>query len=88
LGIVAQELREWEQAKAYYKKALDIFIEYRDRYNQASTYGQLGLLAEAQEDYAEARANFQTALEIYIEYQDEYMAGVAREVLERLPELG
>lgn len=88
LGYVAQELREWEQAKAYYQKALDIKIEFSDRFSQARTYHCLGLLAEAQEDYAEARANLQTALEIYVEYQDEYMAGVAREVLERLPELG
>jgi len=84
--MVAEELREWEQAKAYYQKALDIKIEYSDRYNQASTYHALGLLAEAQEDYAEARANLQIALGIYIEFQDEYRASVAREALEQLPD--
>jgi hypothetical protein len=39
--MVAQELREWEQAKVYYQQALDIFIAFSDRFNQASTYGQL-----------------------------------------------
>ena len=86
LGIVAQDLREYEQAKHYYQQALDIYIEFGDRYEQASTYGQLGLLAEAQENYAEARVNLQTALEIFLEYQDDYSAGVAREILERLPD--
>ncbi len=66
--------------------ALEIYIEFGDRYNCARTYGQLGLLAKAEENYAEARANLQTALEIYVEYQDEYMATVTRENLEGLPE--
>ncbi|MEQ8996593.1 MAG: tetratricopeptide repeat protein [Coleofasciculus sp. B1-GNL1-01] len=86
LGNVAVELREYEQAKQYYQQALDIWIEFGDRYSQARTYGQLGLLAEAQENYAEARVNLQTALEIFLEYQDDYWAGVAREILERLPD--
>lgn len=84
LGIVVQQLREWEQARAYYQQALDIKIEFSDRFSQARTYGQLGLLAEAQEDYAEARANLQKALEIYVEYKDEYWGAIAREALERL----
>ncbi|HAG80794.1 MAG TPA: hypothetical protein DCL61_06405, partial [Cyanobacteria bacterium UBA12227] len=83
---VAQEMREYEQARAYYQQALDIYLEFGDRYSCAKTYHGLGLLAEAQEDYAEARANLQKALEIYVEFKDEYWAGVAREVLERLPD--
>ncbi len=86
LGWVAQEMREYEQARAYYQQALDIYLEFGDRYSCAKTYHGLGLLAEAQEDYAEARANLQKALEIYVEFKDEYWAGVAREVLERLPD--
>ncbi|MFP5273515.1 tetratricopeptide repeat protein, partial [Coleofasciculus sp.] len=83
---VAQELREYEQARLYYQQALDIQIEFRDRYEQAKTYGQLGLLAIAQENYAEARVNLQTALEIYLEYQDDYRADVVRELLAQLPD--
>ena len=86
LGRVAEELREYDQARDYYQQALEINIEFGDRYSCASTYGQLGLFAQAQENYAEARANLQTALEIYVEYQDEYWAKVAREILESLPE--
>jgi tetratricopeptide (TPR) repeat protein len=65
--------------------ALEIYLEFGDRYSQADTYAVLGLLAEAQEDYAKARANLQKALEIYVEFKDKYWAGVAREVLEQLP---
>jgi tetratricopeptide (TPR) repeat protein len=42
LGIVAQEQRQWEQANTYYQQALDINIEFGDRYAQARTYHQLG----------------------------------------------
>jgi tetratricopeptide (TPR) repeat protein len=77
-------LREFEQARVHYQQALDIFIEFGDRYSQASNYYQLGLLAEAQEDYAEARANLQKALEIWAEYKDEYWRAIAQEALEQL----
>jgi tetratricopeptide (TPR) repeat protein len=86
LGRVAQELREYHQARDYYQQALEINIEFGDRYSQALTLHALGTLAQAEENYAEARANLQTALEIYVEYQDEYWATVAREILESLPE--
>lgn len=86
MGIVAQEMREYAQARDFYQQALSIKIEFGDRYSQAETYGQLGLLAEAQEDYTEARTNLQKALEIYVEYKDEYWGNIAREILERLPE--
>ncbi|MDJ0500775.1 MAG: tetratricopeptide repeat protein, partial [Nostocales cyanobacterium LE14-WE4] len=86
LGIVAQEMREYAQARDFYQQALSILIEFGDRYSQAFTYQNLGILAEAQEDYTEARTNLQKALEIYIEYKDEYSANIAREILERLPE--
>jgi tetratricopeptide (TPR) repeat protein len=85
LGIVAQELREFEEARRNYQQALAINIEFGDRYSQAITYHALGTLAEAEENYPEARVNLQTALEIYLEYQEEYWGAIAREVLERLP---
>ena len=37
LGRVAQELREYEQARKDYQQALEIQIEYNDRYSQAVT---------------------------------------------------
>ena len=86
MGYVAEEMREYAQARDYYQQSLAIFIEFKDRYSQAKTYHCLSTLAEAQEDYTEARVNLQTALEIYIEYKDEYWGNIARENLERLPE--
>jgi tetratricopeptide (TPR) repeat protein len=84
--MVAQEMREYAQARDFYQLALDIKIEFGDRYSQASTYYCLGILAETQEDYTEARTNLQTALEIYVESKDEYWGNITREILERLPE--
>lgn len=85
LGNVAQELREFEEAQRNYQQALEINIEFGDRYSQAKTYHALGLLAEAQEDFIEARANLQKAVEIYVEFKDEYRAAIAWQVLEELP---
>ncbi|MGB3421445.1 MAG: tetratricopeptide repeat protein [Dolichospermum sp.] len=84
MGIVAQEMREYAQARDFYQQALS--IKFGDRFSQASTYHNLGTLAEAQEDYTEARTNLQKALEIFIEYKDEYRGNIARENLERLPD--
>lgn len=63
MGSVAQELREYDQARNDYQQALQIFIEFDDRYSQASTYFMLGSLAEAEENRSEARANFQQAID-------------------------
>ncbi len=72
LGIVAQELREYEQARSHYQQALDIFIEYNDRYTQATVYHQLGIVAEALREYEQARSHYQQALDIKIEFNDRY----------------
>ena len=84
LGIVAQKLREFEQARSDYQQALQIKVEFNDRYSQASTYGQLGLLAEAEGNPAEARTHLQQALEIFIEFGDEHSAAIAQHNLDRL----
>ena len=68
LGIVAQELREWEQARSYYQQAIEILIEYGDRYEQASTLHQLGRVAQELREWEQARSYYQQALEIKIEY--------------------
>ncbi|MDJ0798020.1 MAG: tetratricopeptide repeat protein [Calothrix sp. MO_167.B12] len=72
LGIVAQELREYQQARDYYQQALEINIEYGDKYNCASTYHQLGYVAQELGEYHQARDYYQQALEINIEYGDKY----------------
>jgi tetratricopeptide (TPR) repeat protein len=69
---VAQEQREFEEARKNYNKALEIFIEFNDRYSQAKTYHQLGMVAEEQWEFEEARKNYNKALEIFIEFDDRY----------------
>jgi len=67
-----EEAREYEQARAYYQQALDIKIEFGDRYNQASTYHQLGRVAQELREYEQARAYYQQALDIKIKFGDRY----------------
>ena len=84
MGIVAQELREYEQARKDYQQALEIKIEYNDRYSQASTYGQLGLLAEAEEKPEEAVQQLLKALEIFSEFGDNHSMEIAIHNLKRI----
>ncbi|WP_268744318.1 tetratricopeptide repeat protein [Leptolyngbya sp. Heron Island J] len=72
LGMVSQELREYEQARSHYQQALDIKIEYNDRYSQASTYHQLGRVSQELREYEQARSHYQQALDIFIKYNDRY----------------
>ena len=80
LGVVAQELREFEEARRNYQLALDIKIEFgdspeerlRQRYSQASTYHQLGNIAYLLREFEEARCNYQLSLDIFIEFGDRY----------------
>jgi tetratricopeptide (TPR) repeat protein len=79
LGVVAQKLREWEQARSYYQQALEIEIEYgaaggtqSDRYSQARTLHQLGIVAQELREWEQARSYYQQAIEIFIEYGARY----------------
>ncbi|PZO42508.1 MAG: hypothetical protein DCF17_08770 [Shackletoniella antarctica] len=84
LGIVAEDLREYEHARSYYQQALDIQIEFGDRYSQASTYNQLGFLSEAQEDYAQAQQHLQQALIIFAEFNDQHSVAQTIQILAHL----
>jgi len=72
LGIVAQKMREYAQARDFYQQALAIYIEFGDRYEQAGTYHQLGYVAQEMREYAQARDFYQQALTIKIEFGDRY----------------
>jgi len=72
LGIVAEVLREFEQARTYCQQALQIYIEFDDRYSQASTYHQLGIVAQELREFEQARTRYQQALQIHIEFDDRY----------------
>ncbi|PHJ63574.1 Tfp pilus assembly protein PilF [Nostoc linckia z18] len=72
LGYVAQKLRQYDQAGDYYQQALEIKIEFGDRYSCASTYHQLGNVAQELRQYDQAWDYYQQALEIKIEFGDRY----------------
>jgi tetratricopeptide (TPR) repeat protein len=72
LGFLAEELREWEQARSYYQQALEIKIEYGARYEQASTLHQLGMVAQELREWEQARSYYRQSLEIKIEYGNRY----------------
>ncbi|MFM6733595.1 MAG: tetratricopeptide repeat protein, partial [Microcystis panniformis] len=79
LGRVAQELREWEQARSYYQQAIEICIEYgaaggtqSARYSQARPLHQLGWVAQELREWEQARSYYQQAIEIFIEYGDRF----------------
>jgi tetratricopeptide (TPR) repeat protein len=69
---VAQELRQWDEAKQNYLKALEIEVEFSDRHSQASTYHQLGILAQELQQWEEAKQSYLKTLEIFVEFSDEY----------------
>ncbi|MFM6562799.1 MAG: tetratricopeptide repeat protein, partial [Microcystis panniformis] len=72
LGRVAEELREWEQARSYYQQAIEIKIEYGDRYEQAGTLHQLGGVAEGVGELSQAKSYYLQALQIWAEFKDSY----------------
>ena len=93
MGRVAQELREYEEARNNCQQALAIYVEFDDRYSQANTYHQLGIVAQQLREYEEARKNYQQALAICVEFCDRYSQagtyhglGVVAEELEEFPE--
>ena len=81
LGRVAQELRGFEQARSHFQQALDIKIEFSDRYAQAKTYHMLGIVAQELRDFEQARSHFQHALDIKIEFNDRYSQAVTYHML-------
>src|SRR5216683_6697870 len=72
LGWVAQEQRKFEQAEQYYQQALQLMIEYNDRYKQAGTYQGLAAVAQEQRKFEQAEQYYQQALQLKIEYNDRY----------------
>ncbi|BBH42743.1 hypothetical protein myaer102_54090 [Microcystis viridis NIES-102] len=79
MGIVAEELREWEQARSYYQQSLEIKIEYgaaggtqSARYEQAITLNNLGMVAEGVGELSQAKSYYLQALQIWAEFNDSY----------------
>jgi tetratricopeptide (TPR) repeat protein len=72
LGRVAEIQRQWGQAEQHYQQALAIYIEFNDRYSQASTNHQLGMVAQEQRQWGQAEQHYQQALALKIEFNDRY----------------
>jgi Tfp pilus assembly protein PilF len=68
----------------YYKKALEICVEFNDRYSQARTYHQLGTVAQKQRQWDTARENLIKALEILVEFEDQQNVKIVLRSLARL----
>jgi len=84
LGIVAQTQRQWATAESHYNQALQLFIEFNDRYSQASTYHQLGRVVEELENWQEAFDFLFQDLIISLEFNDEHGAGITLRSLSRV----
>ncbi len=64
--------KQYQEARRNYQQALEISIEFGDRFGSASTYHQLGWVAQELREFEEARRNYQQALEISIEFGDRF----------------
>jgi tetratricopeptide (TPR) repeat protein len=82
--MVAQDLREYEEARKNYQQALAIYVEFGDRYSQANTYGQLGLLAKAEDNLTEASQNLLQALAIFAQFKDQHSVAITLRNLAQL----
>ncbi len=74
LGVVAQEQRRFDDAIAFYNKALQIREDAGDLYMAAGDYHQLGIVAEEQRRFDDAIAFYHKALQIYEDAGDFYNA--------------
>jgi tetratricopeptide (TPR) repeat protein len=72
LGRVAQEMREFDEARRNYQQALEIFDEIGDRYAPAHVYHSLGRTAQELGEFEEARSNYRKANQIFKEFDDLY----------------
>jgi tetratricopeptide (TPR) repeat protein len=72
LGVVAQQQRHFEEAKAFHQKALQIYKEAKDWSKAATSYHQLGRVAEEQWHWDEATAFYHNARKIFEDAGDWY----------------
>jgi tetratricopeptide (TPR) repeat protein len=73
LGVVAQEQRRFDEATAFYHKALEIFQQFQDWRKAFSTLGRWGNVLETQENWAEALQFYIHALAIDLEHNEEWI---------------
>ena len=69
---MALEQRRWPEAEEFCRKALTLYAEFNDRYEQAGTYHRLGTVAPEQRRWPEAEEFYRKALTLYVEFNDRY----------------
>ena len=74
---------EWDEARNNFNKALQIKIEFNDRYSQASTYYLLAKISEATGDLDDAKSGYMKDLEIMIEFNDDHGLDISMNNLAR-----
>lgn len=71
LGVIAQEQWNFESAKTWYKKSLDVYKENYNKLFSAYTYHQLGTITQWQRNFTLAEEYYMKSLKIKIKYKDE-----------------
>ena len=77
LGNVAEEQRQWEQAREYFLQALDTYVAYNDTHNGSIVLSSLARLWKASGD-----ANLPAAVATILGYSVEETKKLLREMLE------
>ena len=72
LGVVAEEQQKLEEAEQYFQMALQINIEFNNRYSQATAFHQLGLVARKQNNLEVAKNYYQKAIQVFSDLNDDY----------------
>jgi|GEM_PF-7050084 len=65
LGLVARDQGDFETARLYLEKSLEIYIQLDDPRGQGVSISNLGLVARSQGDYEAARLYHEEALKIH-----------------------
>ncbi|MBD2092273.1 tetratricopeptide repeat protein [Microcoleus sp. FACHB-1515] len=70
LGLASQGLRQFDEAKVYYDQALEVFVKYGNRRNQAMVYNNLGVLAQDTRELEQAKTYYKQTSEINLKNED------------------
>ena len=82
LGNVACGMEDFEKAKAYYQKVMDISIKMDNRYRQALTYSAFGFMYQRMGNKEKSRENLEKSIEIFNELDSRDEAGMVRYMMD------
>ena len=70
LGIIYQGQKQFEKAKKYYTKSIEIDKKMNDKIGMANCYNNIGIIYEEQGNYDEAIKNYELSLQLKTELKD------------------